>query len=117
MTTTVLAPAAVGATLVSSTPYVRTYYPWLTGSVSTYDFGLVDSKGRKLGAKVTIINPPHADAKWSVKVQVTRNGEEFGASQGADGAATEDGAFAMASKKVSAARTRYAKALAAGKKV
>lgn len=101
--------------------------------VSTHtSFGLVDAKGRELGAYTRIL-PMTVElgpiAEWhghlrvapglyfEVTVHVTRAGERFGASPRRHLLETREAAQAKADELVAGARKRYAKRAAAGQKL
>ena len=77
------------------------------------DFGVVDAKGRKIGAVAVIVE---RSEKWiaskapscplAVRVQATRNGEKYGASQSWVCVENNDQAISVVFKKVEGARTR-----------
>lgn len=88
-------------------------------------FGINDAKGREIGlsiivAPVTVTEAP-ADSKMyytcfdevgeyiGVRMNATRNGIEFGASQQADYFKTQQEADAAIAKRVESTRARYAK--------
>lgn len=97
---------------------------------SEVSFGLVDDKGRELGAHTYIVpytvtagyDGPSTDGGYMcaaepgsgflVNVHVTRNGKRFGASHPSHTCATLEAAQRQVAVLVAAARTRYAKQLA-----
>lgn len=106
----------------------------LSTGTESHDFGVVDAKGRKLGATVTYTEVEYTEwtaaqyaelqakkygslgsAKapgtyaFCIRVQATRNGEAFGATQSTQEFATEAERFAAVEKYLKGAQKRAAK--------
>jgi hypothetical protein len=74
------------------------------------DFGLTDSKGRKIGARVSIWKTGHG---WGARVSATRNGEPFGAIRKAIESDEWEPLTKIIAKRVKTMGDRYAR-IAAG---
>lgn len=90
------------------------------GATARHDFGTVDAKGRTVGARVTaaVVTYEATGDRWGyrdvepgkryrvVRVQATRDGADFGASQREQRFETDEAAAAYVAKYLAGARKR-----------